>query len=200
MTTGRGIIHAQAPGSGPRNRHVQFWINLPREHKDAAPANQVLREAKTPSLQTDGAQLRLLVGSYGGQTSPIRTATALLLMDVLVGPARSCILRPPADHFVGAYVLAGKGSIGGTAVGEHSVIRSRPRDEAAGESLLEIAAGPAAPLRLLLFAGQPIDEPVAADGFFVCRTSEETRQAVHDFEQCTRSFAAGKNWSSTLSQ
>lgn len=202
MTTGRGIIHAQAPGSDPHNRHVQFWINLPQDHKNLSPGNQVLREAKTPQLQVDGAQLRLLVGTYDKQKSPIRTVTPLLMMDVLVEPGRSCILRPPADHFVGAYVLGGEGSIGGVAVEEHSVVRSRPTTEvtaADDSSLLEVAASPAAaPLRFLLFAGRPISEPVAADGFFVCRTPEETRQAVRDFEQCTNSFAAGKNWSSNL--
>lgn len=202
MTTGRGIIHAQAPGSGPKNRHVQFWINLPRDHKDVSPGNQVLRETKTPRLQVEGAQLRVLVGTYDKQKSPIRTVTPLLMMDVLVEPDRSCTLRLSADHFVGAYVLAGEGSIGGTAVKEYSVVRSRPKTgiTAKDDSLLEVTASSAAPLRFLLFAGQPISEPVAADGFFVCCTPEETRQAVLDFEQCTQSFSAGKNWSSKLAQ
>lgn len=200
MTTGRGIIHAQAPGSGPRNRHVQFWINLPQDHKSVAPGNQVLREAKVPILQAGGAHLKLLVGSYEGQTSPIRTLTPLLMMDVLVDAAHGCILRLPSDHFVGAYVLGGAGRIGGTAVGEYSVVRSLPKGGASGESVLEVAADPTVPLRFLLFAGQPINEPVAADGFFVCCSSEEAHRTIQDFEQCTRAFAAGKNWSSKLSQ
>jgi len=53
----------------------------------------------------------------------------------------------------------------------------------AAEALSEVEiVGGAAPLRVLLFAGRPLREPVVARGPFVMNTEEQIRQANADYQ------------------
>lgn len=196
LSTGKGIVHAQVPGRHPQNRHVQFWVNLPRECKHGEPSNQVLRAAKTPVIKQDGAILKLIAGEYGGERSPLVGATPIMLMDVYLPPNCKTTLKIPSDHFLGTYTLEGNGTIVTTEVASLSVTTSKATS--AGDVLcMPCEAGPAG-LRFLLYAGVPITQPVNVDGYFVCCTPQDTKEACEDFEKCQGAFARGKNWSSTL--
>lgn len=54
------------------------------------------------------------------------------------------------------------------------------RTEEVGLSEVNIAGG-TAPLRVLLFAGRPLREPVVAEGPFVMNTEQQIRQAYIDY-------------------
>lgn len=203
MTAGQGIVHAQTPGAGPRNRHVQFWINLPKDKKQAKSANQMLRSHEIPHWKDQyGAEISLLVGRYGGFDSPINTFTPLLMMDVklkAVEEGQPWKLYLPGNFMIGLYVIEGKGQ-----VGEHqllqtgSIITSQPTDPTDENTVLSIKAESSQSLRFLVFAGKPIQEPIDFEGFFVCNERHETSQVIKDFEQCTNGFAKGKAWSSQI--
>ena len=78
------------------------------------------------------------------------------------------------------YVLKGSGRMGagGTPVTAGQVAWFDP-SLGDGNDTFTIAADE--PLRLLLFAGPPIQEPVAFGGPFVMNTEEEVHQAFMDF-------------------
>jgi len=197
MTTGKGIIHAQVPKEGSKpSRHVQFWINLPKDHKYCDPDNQVLRAAKTPVGKCGDAVCRLLIGKFEGKESPLQTKTPILIMDVKLPAGGRMQLKLPGNLFVGFYVLEGKGNVPGMVdMEESSIVLSKPGPPE--ESLLELEAKEE-DLRFLLFAGEPINEPVDFDGYFVCRSKDDTRKAINDFDKGEGPFAAGKTWSSKI--
>lgn len=171
------------------------WINLPKDKKGCEPGNQVLRASKTPLIKGSGSTVRLLVGEYGGQRSTIKTATSLLMMDVHITPNSNITIDLKGTFFVGAYTLTGTGTMANQKVQPYSVIASKPTGNQ--ESTLSCQAGPDG-LRFLLYAGEPINDPISVDGYFVCRTKEETAKAVQDFDQRENSFAKGKSWSSKI--
>ena len=58
------------------------------------------------------------------------------------------------------------GSVAGTAVGPQQVALLDATSD--GERLFELAAGSTAPLRVMLFAGTKLKEPIAWHGPIVC--------------------------------
>ena len=197
MTTGKGIIHAQVPKEDSKpSRHVQFWINLPQNHKYCDPNNQVLRAAKTPVGKCGDAVYRLLTGKFEGKESSLQTKTPILIMDVRLPALGKTQLKIPGSFFVGLYVLEGKGSVPGTInLKKNSIVLSKP--DSSSESLLELETKEEG-LRLLLFAGEPINEPMEFDGYFVCLSKDDTNKAINDFDKGEGPFVASRAWSSKI--
>jgi len=89
----------------------------------------------------------------------------------------------PADYNAFLVVLEGDGLIGGnqSPVQAGDVVwLTRTDDE--GLSDVNITGG-TAPLRVLLFAGRPLGEPVVARGPFVMNSEAQIRQANIDYHE-----------------
>jgi redox-sensitive bicupin YhaK (pirin superfamily) len=96
--------------------------------------------------------------------------------------AGACIRQElPADYNAFLVVLEGDGLIGGDRLPAHAgdvVWLTRTDDD--GLSEVNIAGGSAS-LRVLLYAGRPLREPVVARGPFVMNTEQQIRQANIDY-------------------
>jgi redox-sensitive bicupin YhaK (pirin superfamily) len=87
----------------------------------------------------------------------------------------------PADYNAFLVVLEGDGLIGADQSGVHAGdVVWLTRTDDGGLSEVNITGGGAA-LRVLLFAGLPLHEPVVARGPFVMNTEEQIRQASIDY-------------------
>ncbi len=84
---------------------------------------------------------------------------------------------PPAHATVLAYVHDGKGSVGGVAVKRGDVARV----EAGGGGELALAGG-AGGLRVIVFTGAPLKQPIAWRGPFVMTTQAEIRTAIEEYQ------------------
>ncbi|MGQ0653151.1 MAG: pirin-like C-terminal cupin domain-containing protein [Betaproteobacteria bacterium] len=82
----------------------------------------------------------------------------------------------PPEHRGFAYALEGAGSISGKDLKKGDVAWFEP---GGGDELYIAADGP---FRVLLFSGEPIDEPVVAYGPFVMNTREEIVRAFEDYQ------------------
>jgi redox-sensitive bicupin YhaK (pirin superfamily) len=80
----------------------------------------------------------------------------------------------PASYRGFVYMLEGEAEVGGRTLRVGDVGWSEP-----GEGALSFAGEG---FRALLFAGEPIDEPVAAYGPFVMNTRDEIIQAFEDYQ------------------
>ena len=92
MIAGRGIVHSErAPadlkGSAYRNHGLQLWLAVPAEREEDEPAFQHVASASIPSRAIDGVQVRVLIGSAYGLTSPVRAVSPTLYIDFEVPPA-----------------------------------------------------------------------------------------------------------------
>lgn len=182
MTAGNGIVHEEFH-SAAFTRHggtlqmAQLWVNLPARHKSAPAGYQSLLSAAIPvvSLPDDAGTLRVIAGEHAGRSGAARTFTPIQLWDVSLRSGKRVELAVPDGFTTALLMLDGE-------------INSNDQPAVAGELVVFERAGKGVALaagtdaRLLLMAGEPIDEPIAGQGPFVMNSREELRQAFQDFQ------------------
>lgn len=179
MTAGRGIVHSEMPlQEDGRMQGFQLWVNLPAANKLMAPRYQDIPGQDVPVTTLDDATVKVLAGTIGGVTGPVRDiVTDPLLLDVTVPAGATVTLPLPETHNAFVYVFEGSGAFGG-AGGDTEVSVGHLAVPGDGGALV-VRGGP---VRFLLGAGRPIGEPVARYGPFVMNTSEEIHTAIRDFQ------------------
>ena len=86
----------------------------------------------------------------------------------------------PGDYHGFMYILEGKGHFGKNKTeAEKGHVLLLEKGEAGQTSEVTITAKDQ--LRVLLYAGEPLHEPIVARGPFVMNTEEEIRQAYRDY-------------------
>ena len=107
MTGGRGVSHSEVSTPGTTTLHgVQLWVALPGHARDL-PAD--FEHYAPPVLSRPGWRGSVFLGSLLGETSPVRTATALLGAELTLEPGTSLDLDVDATFEHG--VLLDEGSI-----------------------------------------------------------------------------------------
>src|SRR3954467_3807941 len=140
MTAGHGIAHAeQSPVSHPRYLHgAQLWVALPDAHREIAPAFE--HHATLPGFSSDGLTATVLMGSFGGASSPGTAYTPLIGadLDLAAGADVEVLLEPGFEYGL----LASSGS---------ATVEGAPLDRGAmlylgtGRRSLRLAPGGAPP-------------------------------------------------------
>ena len=179
MTAGRGLIHSEIP----QQEHgvmegFQLWLNLPRTEKMRAPWYKDFQTHELPQFTTDsGVAVTVIAGeSHGVQGAVTREASAPTYLDLHLPAGARFEQVLPAAHNAFAYVYRGEARIADTAVPMQRMAILRNQPEADG-----IVIEAQTETRLLLIAGQPLNEPIAQYGPFVMNRNEEIFQAVDDF-------------------
>ncbi|NMG14924.1 pirin family protein [Aromatoleum bremense] len=180
MTAGRGVIHSEMPEQEEGVMEgFQLWLNLPARDKLCEPWYRDFAAAELPRFTTaDGIEVRVIAGaSHGIAGAVTRDTTAPLYLDVhLPAGTRFAQTLPPA-HNAFLYVYRGEVAVGGTAVAEQRMAILANAPQADG---VVVEAG-AAPARMLLIAGRPLNEPIAQYGPFVMNTQDEIHAALADY-------------------
>lgn len=101
MTAGRGIVHSERTDEEPRangqKMHgIQSWIALPEEAEETAPEFHHHPKASLPVIEKDGAVMRLIAGAAYGETSPVKTFSAMFYLGVEAQEGAAIDL--PEDH------------------------------------------------------------------------------------------------------
>lgn len=182
MTAGGGIVHeefhsaAYSETGGPFEM-VQLWVNLPAKDKMTPAHYQGITAAQIPSVPLPDAagSVRVIAGGYADAQGPADTYTPMNVWDVRLQAGKSADLAQPEGWTTLAIVLAGTVLINGEKVLHATEMATF---SAAGSGLSIEANND---VKLLLLAGEPIDEPVVGYGPFVMNTREEIVQAVNYF-------------------
>ena len=182
MTAASGIVHSEMHGdaftrTGGMLEMVQLWVNLPARAKMGKPGYQDLTAAAIPTvaLANGAGSVRVIAGSCLGARGRARTHTPIELWDVTLRGEQAAEFALPAGHTAMLLVQRGALRVGDERVAQHE-LALLTRD---GDRVALRADG--ADARVLLLAGAPIDEPVAAYGPFVMNTEAELRQAFADY-------------------
>ena len=181
MTAGRGIIHSEQPPDGVEVHSLQLWVNLPAGDKMIEPRTQNLAAADLPLRREQGAEIRVFSGKSGDAVAPTVNHTPVTMLEVRLEAGARIRQELPADYNAFLVVLEGDGLVGGDQSRVHAgdvVWLTRTDDDGLSEVTI---AGGAAGLRVLLYAGRPLREPVVAQGPFVMNTEEQIRQASIDY-------------------
>ena len=183
MTAGRGIIHSEMPlQSDGLMWGFQLWVNLPARNKMTEPRYQDIPASAIPEARAEGgAAIRVIAGEALSAQGPVEgIATSPLYLDLRIPAGQSYEHPVPPEHNALAYVYEGAGEVGGERVeaGELVVLS---RD---GEEEVRLTASDR-PMRALLLAAKPLEEPLARYGPFVMNTRAEIEQAFEDYRRGT---------------
>ena len=182
MTAGSGLLHEefhseQFAREGGLLEMVQLWVNLPASAKSVPPRYQTIVDAQIPVLGLPGGagQVRLIAGEWQGQRGPADTHTPLWVWDVALALGAEVDFPVPAGWNVVVALLHGELDVGASqTMGPADMALF---DASAAGLLLKAKADS----RLVLLAGEPIDEPIVGYGPFVMNTRAEIEAAFADY-------------------
>ncbi len=186
MTSGSGILHEEFPKRGPdgRVRGFQLWVNLPKAKKMSSPRYQDVRQEQIPLVEDDGAQVRVVAGSYQGIDGPVSEIAAKpVYMDIALESEAEFRLPVSNGHTAIAYLFEGAARFG-PRDDEDSVKATHMLVFGEGDEI-RARTGQDRSARFVLIAGKPFGEPIFPYGPFVMNTEEEIRQAVHELRTGT---------------
>jgi len=181
MTAAGGILHeefhspAYAAQGGPFEM-VQLWVNLPAKDKLTSARYQGIVDAQIPAVTLPGSAglVRVIAGNYAGNAGPARTFTPMNVWDVRLAAGNTVELPQPDGWSTLVVVLDGVVQVNG------SILRAAQLATLShAGSQVQIEANSDA--KLLVLAGEPIDEPVLGHGPFVMNSQQEIIQAIADF-------------------
>jgi redox-sensitive bicupin YhaK (pirin superfamily) len=182
MTAGGGILHnefheEEFARTGGILHMIQIWVNLPRNHKLAAPKYQALtdRSIQAVSLADEKGVVRVISGAYEDTRGPAETFTPAHMLDLRLKPGAQVRLPTPRDYNTALLVLAGQVTANGSqpvSAGEFILFKN-DGDEVAVESVTESI--------VMFLSGAPIDEPLVHYGPFVMNSVDEINEAIEDF-------------------
>lgn len=182
MTAASGVLHEEFHSErftreGGTLEMAQLWVNLRAKDKNAPAGYQTLLDRDIPSVALPAAagHVRVIAGSYAGQTGPARTFSPMDVWDVRLRGGGTATLDLPADRTSAVIVLRGELKVDGGETLRDGQLALLDR----GDGGVELTAS--ADTTLLVLSGEPIDEPVVAYGPFVMNTFEEIQQAQRDF-------------------
>jgi redox-sensitive bicupin YhaK (pirin superfamily) len=176
MTAGNGIAHSEVslPSAPPTLHGAQLWVALPDSARSTVPP-AFNAYAELPSLEFDGAQLTVMLGTVGGVTSPAPAYTPLVGADVKVEPGRTISLPLTPDFEYAVLVVDGVLRVGDLApgFGEMAYLGT-------GRSEVDVvASGDGA--RFLLLGGEPFEEELVMWWNFIGRSHDEIIAARNDW-------------------
>jgi len=86
MTAGKGILHAEMPGSFEEESvGFQLWINLSSKDKFCDPEYQEISRDKVPIAKSENVVVKVIAGESLGMKGPIYARTPALYLDVEMG-------------------------------------------------------------------------------------------------------------------
>jgi hypothetical protein len=153
MTAGRGIVHSErkpdhlVEATYPVHG-LQLWTALPLVHEEDEPSFVHTPASAIPQVEIGHAQVRVLVGSGFGATSPVRAHSQTLYLDVRLAPGAS-IEVPSLVPEMAIYPVQGDVVIEAATLPVRTMAVLRP-----GASTRVHAQGAA---RFVVIGGEPLD-------------------------------------------
>ena len=179
MTAGRGVIHSEIPEQEDGVMEgFQLWLNLPAQHKMAAPWYRDFPSGEIPEYVTpQGVTVRVIAGSSNGVAGAVtREITEPLYLDIHLPAGTIFSTALPVAHNAFIYVYRGAVNVGDTKVGMQRMGILNNAPDADGVTL-----GAEEDARLILVAGKPLNEDIVQYGPFVMNTQEQIHDAINDF-------------------
>jgi redox-sensitive bicupin YhaK (pirin superfamily) len=179
---GRGMMHEEVPSEPGKAAHgMQVFVNLSQAHKQAEPVAFHVNHADMPVVQVEDGSVRVVAGSFDGQSSPIthdaRWLTKVNMLDITLQPSAS--VNIPVKAGDNAFFILFSGSF--SAPAQQNNARAAIIFEASG-ALAKVHAGEQT-LRGVFFSGTPINEPMFPKGPFMGNTAHDVADYAARFQR-----------------
>lgn len=180
MSAAKGVIHEEFHSrkfakEGGILEMCQLWVNLPAKHKMEKAKYQSIQDKNIPRVEFEGGYVRVVAGTHYVK-GPAETYSPVDLFHCIVTAEKhvEVELTSPKEHNALLFAARGTVSVDGKEIRESQVAMLR-RDG----DVVRFTASPKA--QVILMGGEPLDEPIAAQGPFVMNTQAELRKAQNDF-------------------
>jgi quercetin 2,3-dioxygenase len=182
MTAASGILHKEFheenfSKTGGDFQMVQLWVNLPAKDKMSKPKYQGLTHEQINKFQlpNNGGTVEVIAGQYQDVKGSASTFTPVNLLNVKLNKGAVANFSFPVNYNTALVVIEGSVKINETELvptNNFVVFQNNAEDfivEASENAVL------------LVLSGEPINEPIAAQGPFVMNTRAEIIQAIEDY-------------------
>lgn len=179
MTSGAGVVHSERlppelRGQPRRSHGLQLWAALPLAHEDDAPSFAHTPAEAIPLVRLPGAEVRVLIGSAFGRTSPVATFSQTYYLDIGLEAGAQIMLEDlPVEAAI--YPVLGEIALDGEALAQYTMAYLTP-----GEPV-RVSADAAA--RFVVIGGEPLDGRRHMFWNFVSSSKERLAKACEDWEQ-----------------
>lgn len=181
MTAGRGVIHSEIPQQEEGVMEgFQLWLNLPARDKMCPPWYQDFQQADLPAFTTqEGVRVTVIAGeSHGVPGAVNRQGTQPVYLDIHLPAGAAFGQALPVGHNAFLFVYRGEVTVAGSPVPVQRMA-ILANDPAADGVLMQASVDS----KVLLIAGQPLDEPIVQYGPFVMNAEADIHQAIRDFRE-----------------
>jgi len=197
MTAGKGIVHAEMPGSFEKESiGFQLWINLAAKDKFCDPHYQEISKEKIPIGEKEGVKVRVIAGEALGVKGPLYARTPAMYLDVHMEANSTFEQVIPKGWNAFSYVYKGKAFYGENkkeAKNQNCVVfKQGDNEETVVIEMKEEGA------KLLLIAGLPLNEPVVSHGPFVLNDEKQLAKTFEDYQFGKNGFENAPMWSSEV--
>ena len=178
MTAGRGIVHSErspatARFAGEKLYGIQSWVALPEKVEEIAPSFQHFDQGDLPVVEDTGVHARIIGGKAFGASSPVKTHSDWLYVELMLEPGASAPLDPDHEER-GIYVVEGEVEIAGSRFEGPQLLIFRPGDRITIKAIRRA--------RLMLLGGATMDSQRYIWWNFVSSSEARIEQAKEDWK------------------
>ena len=182
MTAASGILHKEFherewSKKGGELQMVQLLVNLPAKHKMSNPRYQPIENAKMGRylLGNNQGEIEVIAGEYMGMKGSAQTFSPMHLFNAKLKKGAEANFSFPENYNTALLIIEGSVVVNGTeeAPTDNFVLMAND-----GEQFTVEATDDAV---VLILSGEPLNEPIAAQGPFVMNTRAELMEAYEDF-------------------
>jgi len=158
MTAGRGIVHSERTPPDLRDKDrrthgLQLWVGLPKGAEEAEPSFQHAEAASIPVWKDGVTTVRVLVGTFDGLRSPVKTFAPTQYLDISTKGGRFTL---PSDFGDGPAERAIYAFDAGLEVDDQPVPLERLTVLEPGSDVVMASSKKA---RFVVIGGAPLDGP-----------------------------------------
>lgn len=182
MTAASGVLHKEYheeewSKKGGDFQMVQLWVNLLAKDKKTNPKYQAIKheDISRHKLNNNAGTIEVIAGQYEDTKGVASTFTPVNLFNVKLNKGGKAELQFPATYNTALLVIEGNIIVNGKdkAPTDHLVLMANDGETFEIEALDNAV--------VLVLSGEPINEPIAAQGPFVMNTRQELMEAFNDF-------------------
>ena len=188
MTAGKGIVHSERGPDDLKahayvNHGIQLWAALPLAFEEVEPEFVHTPATDIPALVVGDAAVRVLVGQAFGKTSPVKTFTPTIYLDVQL-KAGGAFELPPLAQELAVYSIDSDIEVDGAPLAAHTLAVLAPA------VTVRITASSSA--RLMVLGGDALEGRRLIWWNFVSSSKERMVQASADWINQTMGQVPGE--------
>jgi redox-sensitive bicupin YhaK (pirin superfamily) len=191
MTAASGVLHKEYheeewSKKGGWFQMVQLWVNLPAKYKMTPPNYQAIKNEQMGVYQLPENQgvVEVIAGEYGGVKGPAHTFSPIHMMNAQIIPGVKVDFSFPMHYTTCVLVIEGEVTINDRVFPWNSFVLFATDGEDFSITANEYS-------KVLVLSGEPLNEPIAAQGPFVMNTRQELWQAFADFQDGNFGYLEG---------